>query len=201
MRHPDRSSAAIMTNRLRTEATDHLLAAGQAVGARRFVAQSFGAFRFARNGGPVLTEADPFDPDHPPAPLQSVQAGYLYLEKAVTSIDWGAGLALRYGGFYGPGNLDQPRAGRPDGGSVRKRRFPVIGNGGGMSSTSTSKTPRRRPSPPSSAARPASTTSSTTSPRRPANGCPCWPTRWRRAAEAHPAVARSAGGGRGGDDA
>ena len=65
MRHPGRSSAAIMTNRLRTEATDHLLAAGQAVGARRFVAQSFGAFRFARNSGPVLTEADPLRPDDP----------------------------------------------------------------------------------------------------------------------------------------
>src|SRR5215216_1746608 len=46
-RHPERSSMAKMTNRLRTEATDHLLAAGRAVGARRFVAQSFGAFRFA----------------------------------------------------------------------------------------------------------------------------------------------------------
>src|SRR5918999_5335493 len=71
-RHPDRSSAAKMTNRLRTEATDHLLAAGRAVGARRFVAQSFGAFRFARDGGPVLTEADPLSPDDPPAPLRSV---------------------------------------------------------------------------------------------------------------------------------
>ena len=55
-RQPDRSSAAIMTNRLRTEATDHLLAAGRAVGARRVVAQSFGAFRFDRTGGPVRTE-------------------------------------------------------------------------------------------------------------------------------------------------
>jgi hypothetical protein len=62
-RHPDRSSMAKMTNRLRTEGTDHLLAAGRAAGARRFVAQSFGAFRFARTGGPVLTEADPLDPD------------------------------------------------------------------------------------------------------------------------------------------
>src|SRR3954454_3149390 len=68
-RHPERFSGAIMTNRLRTEGTDHLLAAGRAVGARRFVAQSFGAFRFARPGGPVLPEADPIDPD-PPAPLR-----------------------------------------------------------------------------------------------------------------------------------
>ena len=51
MRHPERSSMAMMTNRLRTEATDHLLAAGRAVGARRFVAQSFGAFRWAAQAG------------------------------------------------------------------------------------------------------------------------------------------------------
>jgi hypothetical protein len=43
VRHPERSSMAKMTNRLRTEATDHLLAAGRAVGARRFVAQSIDA--------------------------------------------------------------------------------------------------------------------------------------------------------------
>ena len=134
MRHPDRSSAAIMTNRLRTEATDHLLAAGQAVGARRFVAQSFGAFRFARDSGPVLTEADPLRPDDPPAPLRSVQAGYLYLEKAVTSIEWGAGLALRYGGFYGPGTSISLAPDAPMAAPVRKRRFPIVGDGGGVMS-------------------------------------------------------------------
>src|SRR5215212_5053151 len=36
MRHMDRTFE--LTNRLRTEGTDHLLAAGRAVGARRFVA-------------------------------------------------------------------------------------------------------------------------------------------------------------------
>ena len=101
-RHPERAASAIMTNRLRTEATDHLLAAGRAVGARRFVAQSFAAFRFARTGGPVHTEAEPLTPD-PPGALRAMQSGYLYLEQAVTSIEWGEGLALRYGGFYGPG--------------------------------------------------------------------------------------------------
>src|SRR5918997_5156963 len=89
---------AKMTNRLRTEGTDHLLAAGQAVGARRFVAQSFGAFRFAHTGGAVQTEADPLDPDTPAAGLAAI----LHLEQAVTSITWGEGLVLRYGGFFGP---------------------------------------------------------------------------------------------------
>src|SRR5215216_2158819 len=101
-RHPERSVAFTMTNRLRTEATDHLLAAGRAVGARRFVAQSFGAFRYARTGGPVQTEADPLD-SNPPGAMRPVVEALLYLEEAVTTIEWGEGLALRYGGFYGPG--------------------------------------------------------------------------------------------------
>ena len=69
-----------MTNQLRIEATDHLLAAGRAVGAQRFVAQSFAAFRFARTGGPVLTEADPVDP-RPPAALRAPLVGILHLEQ------------------------------------------------------------------------------------------------------------------------
>jgi 2-alkyl-3-oxoalkanoate reductase len=130
-RHPDRSVAATMTNRLRTEATDHLLAAGRAVGARRFVAQSFGAFRFARTGGPVQTEADPLDPN-PPAALRAVQAGYLYLEKAVTTIEWGEGLALRYGGFYGPGTGISLAPEAVMAAAIRKRRLPIVGDGGGV---------------------------------------------------------------------
>jgi nucleoside-diphosphate-sugar epimerase len=132
-RHPERSFAATMTNRLRTEATDHLLAAGRAVGARRFVAQSFGAFRFARTGGPVQTEADPLDPT-PPAPLRTVQEGYLYLERAVTTIEWGEGLALRYGGFYGPGTAVSLAPDAQIAAPIRKRRFPIIGEGGGVHS-------------------------------------------------------------------
>jgi nucleoside-diphosphate-sugar epimerase len=130
-RHPDRSVAATMTNRLRTEATDHLLAAGRAVAARRVVAQSFGAFRFARTGGPVQTEADPLDPN-PPAALRAVQAGYLYLEKAVTTIEWGEGLALRYGGFYGPGTGISLAPDAPMAAAIRKRRLPIVGDGGGV---------------------------------------------------------------------
>jgi len=132
MRRPDRSFAATMTNRLRTEATDNLLAAGRAVGARRFVAQSFGAFRFARTGGPAQTEADPLHPDDPPAALRAVQAAYLYLERAVTTIEWGEGLALRYGGFYGPGTAISLAPDAQMAAPIRKRRFPIIGDGGGV---------------------------------------------------------------------
>lgn len=131
-RHPERSVAFAMTNRLRTEATDHLVAAGRAVGARRFVAQSFGAFRFARRGGSVVTEADRFDPDDPPPPLRPVQAAYLHLEQAVTTIGWGEGLALRYGGFYGPGTDVSLEPDAVVTGLVRKRRIPIVGDGGGV---------------------------------------------------------------------
>jgi len=133
-RRPDRSDAAIMTNRLRTEATDHLLAAGRAVEARRFVAQSFGAFRFGRTGGPVQTEADPLDPDDPPAALRTAQAAYLYLEQAVTTIEWGEGLALRYGGFYGPGTSISRAPDAQMAAPIRKRQFPIVGDGGGFMS-------------------------------------------------------------------
>jgi nucleoside-diphosphate-sugar epimerase len=115
-RHPERFSGAILTNRLRTEATDHLLAAGQAMGARRFVAQSFGSFRFAGSDGPV----------------QPGLEALLYLEQAVTSIEWGEGLALRYGGFYGPGTGISLAPDAVMAGPIRKRRFPIVGDGGGV---------------------------------------------------------------------
>lgn len=130
-RHPERSPMFILTNRLRTEGTDHLLAAGRAVGARRFVAQSFAAFRLARTGGPVLTEEDPFDP-HGSRIMQPGVEAMVYLEQAVTSIDWGEGLVLRYGGLYGPGTAISLAADAPLAAPIRKRLFPIIGGGGGV---------------------------------------------------------------------
>jgi len=127
-RHPERAPMAKLTNRLRTEATDHLLAAGRAVGARRFVAQSFGAFRFAGTGGPVLTEADALDPD----PRQTGLEALLYLERTVTTIEWGQGLALRYGGFYGPGTGISRAPDAVMAELIRKRRFPIVGDGDGV---------------------------------------------------------------------
>ena len=131
MRHPERAAMATMTNRLRTEATDYLLAAGRAVGARRFVAQSFAAFRWASTGGPVQTEADPLDPN-PPAGLRAPLVGILHLERAVTAIEWGEGLVLRYGGFYGPGTAVSLAPDAQIAAPIRKRRFPIVGDGGGV---------------------------------------------------------------------
>ena len=131
MRHPERAPMAIMTNRLRSEGTDHLLAAGRAVRARRFVAQSFGAFRWARTGGPVLTEADPIDPN-PPGAMRPALVGILHVERAVTSIEWGEGLVMRYGGFYGPGTSMSRAPDAPMAAPIRKRRFPIVGTGDGV---------------------------------------------------------------------
>ncbi|HEY3925495.1 MAG TPA: NAD(P)-dependent oxidoreductase [Acidothermaceae bacterium] len=131
MRHPERSPMAIMTRRLRTEGTDHLLAAGRAVGARRFVAQSFAAFRFAHTGEPVQTEADPVDLN-PPAAMRIPILGVLNMERAVTTIEWGDGLVLRYGGLYGPGTSLSLAPDAQMAASVRKRQFPIMGDGGGV---------------------------------------------------------------------
>jgi nucleoside-diphosphate-sugar epimerase len=117
----DRTFAA--TNRLRTEGTDALLAAAREARVRRFLAQSFASARYARTGGPVKTEDDPLDPAPVPA-MRETSAAMRYLDDAVTAA---GGVALRYGGFYGADNdgMVEP---------VRKRRFPIVGDGGGVSS-------------------------------------------------------------------
>ena len=114
MRHPERSSAAIMTNRLRTEATDHLLAAGRAVGARRFVAQSFGAFRWARTGGPVLTEADPLD-DRPAGGAAGSAGGHPPSGAGGDDDRVGRGSRVALRRLLRSGDRDQPGSGCADG--------------------------------------------------------------------------------------
>jgi len=125
-RHLDRVFA--LTNRLRTEGTDHLLSAGRAVGVRRFVAQSFAGWPFARVGGPVKTEEDPLDPD-PPRAVRSTIAAIRYLEETVAGATWTEGVVLRYGGFYGPGTgfaIDPPGDQVE---MIRARKFPIVGGG------------------------------------------------------------------------
>jgi len=115
----DRTFAA--TNRLRTEGTDALLAAAREHGVHRFVAQSYAGWPYAREGGPVKTEDDPLDPAPVPA-MRETLAAIRRLERAV--VDAG-GLVLRYGAFYGA--PDDPAVEL-----VRRRRFPIVGNGGGL---------------------------------------------------------------------
>jgi nucleoside-diphosphate-sugar epimerase len=128
-RNLDRAFA--LTNRLRREGTDHLLSAGRAVGVRRFVAQSFAGWPYARTGGMVKTEDDPLD-SNPPRSVSETLGTIRYLEAAVTGAEWTEGIALRYGGFYGPGTslgLDPPGEHVE---VIRKRRWPIVGTGAGV---------------------------------------------------------------------
>jgi nucleoside-diphosphate-sugar epimerase len=109
------------TNQLRTTGTDILLAAARKEGVPRFIAQSFAPFRYAHSGGPVKDENDPLADPPPSARLMFVAMAHL--DEAVTAA---GGIALRYGGFYGEDDAMVT--------AVRKRLFPLIGDGGGMMS-------------------------------------------------------------------
>jgi nucleoside-diphosphate-sugar epimerase len=120
-KHFDRSFA--LTNRLRTEGLDHLVAAAQAAGVPHVVAQSYTGWPNIRSGTWVKDEEDPLDPEPPKAQQESL-AAIRYLEETVQKAD---GTVLRYGGFYG----DASDAMIP---LVRKRQFPLVGGGTGYTS-------------------------------------------------------------------
>lgn len=126
VRHFDRDFA--LTNRLRTEGTDHLLSAGQAVGVKRFVAQSFFGF-YARTGGAVKAEDDPAD-SSPAREMRQTRDAIGYLERAVIEAQFTDGIVLRYGGFYGPGTSLAPGGEQTE--LVRRRKYPIVGDGGGV---------------------------------------------------------------------
>ena len=157
-KHFDRSFA--LTNRLRTQGLDHLVAAAQATGVQHIVAQSYTGWPNIRAGGWVKDEEDPLDPEPPKAQRESL-AAIRYVEETMLKV---GGTALRYGGFYGG-------AGDPLVAMVRKRQFPLVGGGPGYIWTSRQAPPSSR----GSSGRGACSTSSTTSPPRPVSGCRIWP--------------------------
>jgi nucleoside-diphosphate-sugar epimerase len=119
LRHMDRWFAT--TNRLRTEGTDNLLAAAEAAGVAHVVAQSFGSFNGVRTDGWVKTEEDGLEPLTGTVAAPQM-AAIAHVEDVVVQV---GGVALRYGGFYGPGASDvQVEA-------VRKRQLPLVGRGVG----------------------------------------------------------------------
>jgi nucleoside-diphosphate-sugar epimerase len=122
MKHGDRWFAT--TNRLRTEGTDHLLAAAEATGVSHVVAQSYANWNGIRKGGWVKTEEDPLDPE-PETTFRTIADAIFHLEDVVLKA---GGAVLRYGGFYGPGATDDQVE------LVRKRQFPLVGGGTGYSS-------------------------------------------------------------------
>ncbi len=122
MRHMDRWFST--TNRLRTEGTDHLLAAAEATGVPHVVAQAYASWNGIREGGRVKTEEDPLDL-YVGTPAHAVMEALRHVEDAVGKAD---GAVLRYGGLYGPGATEDLVA------LVRKRQFPLVGGGTGYSS-------------------------------------------------------------------
>jgi nucleoside-diphosphate-sugar epimerase len=121
MKHMDRWFAH--TIRLRTEGTDHLLAAAETTGVSHVVAQSYAGWNGIRRGGWVKTEEDPLDPG--PTNARRGWEAIRYVEDAFVKAD---GAVLRYGWLYGPGAtaaLLEP---------VRKRQFPLVGGGTGYTS-------------------------------------------------------------------
>ena len=130
VRHFDRSFA--VTNRLRSEGTDNLLAAGRAAGIRRFIAQSFGGWSNAPANGRLATEDDATLAAGPKELMGESFAAIAHLEKAVAPLDWADGIVLRYGGFYGPGTGMQVDPPGPQIEAIAKRRFPIIGGGSGV---------------------------------------------------------------------
>ncbi len=122
IKHPDRWFAK--TNRLRTEGTDHLLAAAQAVGVPHFVAQGYASWNGIREGGWVKTEEDPVDLLEGTAAYVGLKA-LSRIEDLVLNI---GGAVMRYGAFYGPGAIDDQVE------LARKRQYPLVGRGTGYSS-------------------------------------------------------------------
>jgi len=113
-----------LTNRLRTEGTEHILAAAEG---KLVVAQSFAGWPYARTGGRIKTEADPLDPT-PPKGIRETHAAIRRLESLVTQA---GGIVLRYGGFYGPGS-GMSKDGGEQVEMIRRRQFPLVGNGEGI---------------------------------------------------------------------
>jgi nucleoside-diphosphate-sugar epimerase len=122
LRRPDRFFAT--TNRLRSEGTDHLLAAAEATGVTNFVAQGAAIFNVTREGGWVKTEEDPLDLGSGTLArkLADGAKAISHLEDVVAGF---GGAVLRYGSLYGPGATDDQVK------LVRKRMFPLVGGGTG----------------------------------------------------------------------
>jgi len=115
------------TNRVREEGTRNLVAAAQAAGARRIVAESV-AFFYEPEGEWVKDEEAPLFRD-PPGRFAAGCDALVSLERQVLEAGEPEGVVLRFGWFYGPGTYYDR------GGSVAeetmKRRYPIIGTGEG----------------------------------------------------------------------
>jgi 2-alkyl-3-oxoalkanoate reductase len=117
------------TNRLRTEATDRLIEGAIEAGARRFIAQSFTGWPNEQSGSLVKTEEDPLL-TNPTGPVAGTVGAIIHLESVTTGTPGIEGLALRYGGFYGPGNAIGKGGAILE--AVAKGQMPIVGGGTGI---------------------------------------------------------------------
>lgn len=122
IKHPDKWFA--ITNRLRSEGTDHLLAAAERSGVTHFVAQGYASWNGSPDRGPIQTEEDPLNLMEGTASYQ----GLAILQRVEEKVLEIGGAVMRYGAFYGPGAIDDQVT------LVRKRQYPLVGGGGGYSS-------------------------------------------------------------------
>ena len=116
------------TNRVRTEGTANLIAAGREAGATRIVAQSI-AFAYAPKPSGLFEESDPLYVDGPTGAAETA-AGVAELERQVTNADGLEGVVLRFGFWYGPGTAYAPDGHWAE--EVRRRRLPIVGDGSGI---------------------------------------------------------------------
>jgi len=123
LKHFDRTFA--VTNELRTRGSEHLLAAADAVGVRRFVTQGYTGWPYARTGGPVKGEDEHFDRDPPASAMRRTLDALIRQEELLCSVPLD-GVVLRYGSFYGPGASDELVE------MVRQRKLPLVGDGAGV---------------------------------------------------------------------
>lgn len=120
-----------MTNRLRTEGTDHLLEASRQNGVRRFIAQSFTGWPNPRTGPTVLDESAGLD-QHVGREARETLAAIRYIEETVLDATDLEAKALRYGGFYGPGTGMALGEESEMLEMVRGRKLPIVGTGAGV---------------------------------------------------------------------
>jgi len=107
---PNRPAAFSGNTRLRVEGTPNLVAAAQAAGARRLIAQSI-AFAYAPGPEPHA-EADPLASAAGDAPAAITARGVRALEEAVLGAPGLQGIVLRYGRLWGPGTWNASASGR-----------------------------------------------------------------------------------------
>jgi nucleoside-diphosphate-sugar epimerase len=116
------------TNRVRTVGTRNLLDTAKAAGAHRFICQSI-AFAYEPAGAQIKDERDPLF-SNAPEPFGSAVKVVEQMECAVLDEEGIEGVILRYGWFYGPGTYFAPDGSTAE--DVRRRRYPIVGDGGGL---------------------------------------------------------------------